>query len=132
MGRESTVLVHVFSGRRKKPVSQQKECTVIEQPVRDVQQQQRTKQQPRYHVILWDDDDHSYEYVIKMLKSLFGHSLERGYKLASRVDRDGQVVCLTTTMEHAELKRDQIHAFGGDKLIQRCKGSMSASIEPEC
>ena len=71
MGRESTVLTHVFSGRRKKTVSQQKECTVIEQPVRDVQQQQRTRQQPRYQVILWDDNDHSYEYVIKMLKSLF-------------------------------------------------------------
>ena len=132
MGRESTVVVHIFSGRRKKTVSQQKEYTVVEQPVHDIQQQERTKQQPRYHVILWDDDDHSYEYVIKMLKSLFGHSMERGYELASRVDLDGQAVCLTTTMEHAELKRDQIHAFGGDKLIQQFKGSMSASIEPEC
>ena len=37
-----------------------------------------------------------------------------------------------TTKEHAELKRDQIHAFGKDVLIPRCAGSMSASIEPEC
>ena len=37
---------------------------------------------------------------------------------------------MTTTMEHAELKRDQIHAFGKDDLITRSKGSMSASIEP--
>jgi ATP-dependent Clp protease adaptor protein ClpS len=116
----------------EKSVSQQKECTVAEHPTLDVEQQIRTKQQPRYHVILWNDDDHSYEYVIKMLKSLFRHPVERGYELASRVDQDGRAVCLTTTMEHAELKRDQIHAFGGDKLIQQCKGSMSASIEPEC
>jgi hypothetical protein len=34
-------------------------------------------------------------------------------------------------LEHAELKRDQIHAFGADRLIARSKGSMSASIEPE-
>jgi ATP-dependent Clp protease adaptor protein ClpS len=33
-------------------------------------------------------------------------------------------------MEHAELKRDQIHAYGKDTLLDRCKGSMSASIEP--
>ncbi len=37
---------------------------------------------------------------------------------------------MTTTMEHAELKRDQIHSFGKDELIPRCKGSMSATIEP--
>ena len=110
----------------------QKESTVVDQPAPDVEQQTRTRQQPRYHVILWNDDDHSFDYVIKMLKSLFGHPLERGYELASQIDQNGRAVCLTTTMEHAELKRDQIHSFGGDKLIQRCKGSMSASIEPEC
>jgi ATP-dependent Clp protease adaptor protein ClpS len=36
----------------------------------------------------------------------------------------------TTSLERAELKRDQIHAFGKDALIASCKGSMSASIEP--
>jgi ATP-dependent Clp protease adaptor protein ClpS len=33
-------------------------------------------------------------------------------------------------MEHAELKRDQIHAYGKDPRMERCKGSMSAIIEP--
>jgi ATP-dependent Clp protease adaptor protein ClpS len=28
------------------------------------------------------------------------------------------------------LKRDQIHSFGRDLLIPKCKGSMSATIEP--
>ena len=82
-------------------------------------------------MILWDDDDHSYEYVIRMMKELFGHVYEMGVKLARKVDSEGRVVCLTTTKEHAELKRDQIHAYGKDHLIKRCCGSMSASIEPE-
>ncbi len=38
-------------------------------------------------------------------------------------------VVLTTTLEHAELKRDQIHAFGKDDLVAGCKGSMRATIE---
>jgi ATP-dependent Clp protease adaptor protein ClpS len=46
------------------------------------------------------------------------------------VDTSGRVILLTTTKEHAELKRDLIHAFGPDPLIPRCKGSMSATIEP--
>ena len=94
-------------------------------------EKQKPKRQPRYHVILWDDDDHSYEYVMLMMQELFGHELERGFKIAQKVDSDGRCTVLTTTLEHAELKRDQIHAYGRDVLIERCKGSMSASIEPE-
>ena len=88
------------------------------------------KRQPRYHVILWDDDDHSYDYVILMMRQLFGHNFESGFSIAKHVDSSGSAICLTTTLEHAELKRDQIHAFGKDSLIERCGGSMSATIEP--
>jgi ATP-dependent Clp protease adaptor protein ClpS len=65
------------------------------------------------------------------MRQLFGFTLERAYELACEVDKIGKAVCLTTTKEHAELKRDQIHSFGRDTLISRCKGSMSATIEPE-
>ncbi|MDX1963321.1 MAG: ATP-dependent Clp protease adaptor ClpS [Pirellulales bacterium] len=91
----------------------------------------RPQRQPRYHVILWNDEEHTFEYVIKMLQELFGHPPEKGYQLAEEVDTKGKVIVLTTTKEHAELKRDQIHAYGKDDAIQACQGSMSASIEPE-
>jgi ATP-dependent Clp protease adaptor protein ClpS len=91
----------------------------------------RPKKQPRYHVVLWNDNDHTYQYVVAMLQKLFGHPPEKGYLLAKEVDSQGRVIVLTTTKEHAELKRDQIHAFGADRLLARCKGAMSASIEPE-
>jgi ATP-dependent Clp protease adaptor protein ClpS len=92
--------------------------------------QEKTKRQPPYNVVLLNDDDHSYEYVIIMLQQLFGHPPEKGYQMAKEVDTSGRVIVLTTTLEHAELKRDQIHAFGPDPLITRCQGSMSAEIEP--
>lgn len=90
-----------------------------------------SKQQPRYHVILWNDNDHTYHYVVTMLQKLFGHPPRTGIKMATEVDKKGKVIVLTTSREHAELKRDQIHAFGADKLIRRSKGAMAASIEPE-
>jgi len=90
----------------------------------------RPKKQPPYHVILWDDDDHSYLYVMVMLQQLFGHKPTRGYQIAEEVDANGRAVILTTTLEHAELKRDQIHAFGKDELIDLCQGAMFATIEP--
>jgi ATP-dependent Clp protease adaptor protein ClpS len=96
-----------------------------------VKPEPKRRRQPRHHVVLWNDDDHTYEYVILMLRKLFGHPLQRGYLLAREVDRRGKAIVLTTTLEHAELKRDQIHAFGADRLIRKCKGSMTATIEPE-
>jgi ATP-dependent Clp protease adaptor protein ClpS len=93
-------------------------------------EEQKTKRQPPYNVVLLNDDDHSFEYVIAMLQQLFGYPVEKGYQMAWEVDTKGRVIVLTTTMEHAELKRDQIHAFGPDPMIARCKGSMSAVIEP--
>ncbi len=95
-----------------------------------VADEKKPRRQPRYHVILWNDDDHSFDYVIRMMKELFGHPETHGMSIAKEVDSSGKAVCLTTTMEHAELKRDQIKAYGRDRLIARCKGSMSASIEP--
>jgi ATP-dependent Clp protease adaptor protein ClpS len=97
---------------------------------RKLRDQQKPKHQPRYNVVLWNDDDHSYEYVIAMLMELFGHPLETGYQMAVEVDTRGRVIVLTTALEHAELKRDQIHAYGKDALIKNCKGSMSATLEP--
>lgn len=88
-------------------------------------------QQPRlWNVVLLDDDHHTYEYVIRMMQELFAQSKERAYKTAKTVDSDGRAICLTTHKEHAELKRDQILAYGRDPLMASSKGSMSSIIEP--
>jgi ATP-dependent Clp protease adaptor protein ClpS len=92
--------------------------------------EQKTEGLPPYNVVLLDDDDHSYEYVILMLKRIFGHPIEKGYEMALEVDATGRVIVATTNLEQAELKRDQIQSFGPDPLIPRCKGSMSATVEP--
>lgn len=102
---------------------------VAAKPAADAREKQ--KKQPRHHVVLWNDEDHTYEYVIEMLQKLFGHPAEKGYQLAKEVDLKGKAIVLTTTKEHAELKRDQIHAYGRDRLIAKSKGSMTATIEPE-
>jgi ATP-dependent Clp protease adaptor protein ClpS len=85
---------------------------------------------PRYNVILLDDNDHTYEYVIEMLMQLFGHSQLKAFKMACEVDFTGRVIVYTTSKERAEFKRDQIHAYGPDWRIPHCQGSMSAIIEP--
>jgi ATP-dependent Clp protease adaptor protein ClpS len=52
--------------------------------------------------------------------------------MATEVHTKGRVIVDTTSRERAELKQEQIHAYGADPRLPRCKGSMSASIEPAC
>ena len=88
------------------------------------------KKAPLYHVILHDDDTHTYHYVIAMLIQLFGKSPERAFEHAVEVDKTGCSIVDTTSLERAELKRDQIRAFGRDPLLENSTGSMAATIEP--
>ena len=85
---------------------------------------------PPYNVVLLDDDDHTYDYVVMMLRRVFGHPEPRGFQLARQVDSQGRAIVMTTHRELAELKRDQVLAFGADPRIASCVGSMSAVIEP--
>jgi ATP-dependent Clp protease adaptor protein ClpS len=85
---------------------------------------------PRYHVILLDDDEHTYDYVIEMLIDIFGHTMRKAYEMACEVDAKKRVIVDTTHKERAEHKKQQIESYGADWRMPNCKGSMSATIEP--
>ena len=85
---------------------------------------------PLYRVVLLDDNDHTYDYVIEMLQKIFIFSVEQAYRHAEEVDRAGRTVLITCELPQAEFARDQIHAYGPDWRLPRSKGSMSAIIEP--
>lgn len=99
-------------------------------PKVEITTESKTNYAPLWHVILHNDDDHSYNYVVGMLMRLFGKTQEQAFHHADEVHHTNATIVDTTSQERAELKRDQIHAFGPDPLIGHCAGSMSASIEP--
>jgi ATP-dependent Clp protease adaptor protein ClpS len=84
----------------------------------------------QYDVVLLDDNDHTYEYVIEMLMEIFGHSRARAFEMACTVDLRGRVVVFTSTKKAAEEKRIQIISYGPDWRLARSNGSMKAMIEP--
>lgn len=83
-----------------------------------------------YHVILLNDDDHTYDYVVEMLEKLFGFSEAKAFAHAVEVDTKGTTILITCELSKAELKRDQIHAYGPDWRLPQSKGSMAALVEP--
>ena len=86
--------------------------------------------QPLYHVILLNDEDHTYDYVVEMLQKIFGMSEPAAFGHAVEVDTKGATTLITCELEKAELKRDQIHAYGPDWRLPRSLGSMAAVVEP--
>ncbi len=93
------------------------------------EQKTQTRKAPLYNVVLWNDDYHTYDYVIIMLQKLFGYPIEQGYQMARTVDTQGKVIVYTGAYEPAEFKRDQIHAFGADPELKESIGSMFATLE---
>jgi len=85
---------------------------------------------PIYRVVLLDDNDHTYDYVIEMLQRIFVFTLDQAYRHAEEVDRCGRTVLIACELPQAEFARDQIHAYGPDWRLPRSRGSMAAVIEP--
>ena len=86
--------------------------------------------QPLYHVILLNDEDHTYDYVIEMLEKIFGFSEAKAFSHAVEVDTNGTTILITCELEKAEHKRDLIHSYGPDWRLPRSMGSRAAVVEP--
>ena len=89
------------------------------------------RREPNYHVIIWNDEEHTYDYVIEMLMNIFAHTAERAFQITVEVDKAGKGIAVTCHKELAELKRDQVLAYGADPTMpEESKGSIRATIEP--
>ncbi|MBI3665226.1 MAG: ATP-dependent Clp protease adaptor ClpS [Acidobacteria bacterium] len=86
--------------------------------------------EPLYNLILLDDDDHTYDYVVEMLVKIFGFTETVAFRHAVDVDTQKRTLLLTGALSEVESKRDQIHAYGPDWRLPRSKGSMTAIIQP--
>lgn len=83
-----------------------------------------------FHVVLLDDDEHTYDYVVEMLQKLFVFPREIAFQHAVEVDTTGRTIVITCERPQAEFARDQIHAYGADPRMPKSKGSMSAVLLP--
>jgi ATP-dependent Clp protease adaptor protein ClpS len=91
----------------------------------------KAKREPNYHVVIWNDDEHTFEYVIEMLVKICRHSFAKAYDVTWQIDHLGKAIAYTCHRELAELKRDQIIHYGADSYLPDAKPtSMRATIEP--
>jgi ATP-dependent Clp protease adaptor protein ClpS len=90
----------------------------------------QTQRQPPYNVVILNDEEHTFEYVIDLLTKIFRHSLVTAQELTWRIHTTGRAIVYTTHKEKAELKRDQVLAWGPDPRMSISKGPLGCYIEP--
>lgn len=95
-----------------------------------IEQEEHEDLTPLYHVVLLDDNEHTYDYVIEMLQKLFLKSASEAYQHAVEVDTQGRTIVITCELLAAEFARDQIRAYGPDWRMSNSKGSMRVLLEP--
>src|SRR6476620_6150285 len=99
--------------------------TFAEPEIDEVSDEQREK---LYHVIILNDDEHSFDYVIEMLQAVFGFSYATAAAHTVEADTTGSSIVLTCDLSTAEKKRDQIHAYGPDPRMPNSRGSVTALV----
>jgi ATP-dependent Clp protease adaptor protein ClpS len=90
----------------------------------------QSQRQPPYNVVILNDEEHTFDYVIDLLVKVFRHSLPTAQELTWRIHSTGRAIVYTTHREKAELKRDQVLAWGPDPRMSISKGPLGCYIEP--
>jgi ATP-dependent Clp protease adaptor protein ClpS len=102
----------------------------LTRPKSATDQETRTRRQPPYNVIILNDEEHTFEYVIDLLTKLFAHPLATAETLTWRIHNTGRAIVYTTHKEKAELKREQVLSCGADPRMSVSKGPLGCYIEP--
>jgi ATP-dependent Clp protease adaptor protein ClpS len=91
----------------------------------------RTRRQPPYAVILHNDDLNTMEFVVIVLRKVFGYAVEKCLELMLEAHEKGKAAVWIGALEVAELKADQIRSCGPDP-VQKAKGAqpLGVTVEP--
>jgi len=91
----------------------------------------RTERQPPYAVVLHNDDINTMQWVVLVLRKIFGYTVEKCVELTLEAHNSGRAVVWVGAMEVAELKADQVISCGPDPE-QKGRGAepLRVTVEP--
>lgn len=95
------------------------------------EEQTRARQVPPHNVILENDDYHTFEFVVGVIRKVLGYAEERAVQLTFMAHHSGRSVVWTGPKEVAELKVEQIRTYHETRSGDGAKlGPLSCVIEP--
>jgi ATP-dependent Clp protease adaptor protein ClpS len=104
---------------------------VIVRPKPKSDREPATRRIPPYNVILENDDYHSMEFVVTVLREVLHCALERAVQLTWEAHTTGRAIIWTGPKEVAELKAEQVQTFQEIRATDNAKlGPLGCTIEP--
>jgi ATP-dependent Clp protease adaptor protein ClpS len=104
---------------------------IVTSPRTKPREETHTRRLPPYHVVLANDDDHSFGFVMGVLRKVLGCAEERAFELTEQAHTTGRAVIWTGPKEVAELKAEQVHTFHEVReRDQKDLGPLTCTIEP--
>lgn len=102
--------------------------TTVTRP--DEKKKEKTRRFPPYHVILHNDDYHTFEFVEEVLQKAIGCNSQRAFQLTHEAHTRGRAIVWTGPKEVAEFKLERIRSFHEIRDDGRDTGPLECHIEP--
>jgi ATP-dependent Clp protease adaptor protein ClpS len=123
------------------PMSSQEQSVAVAAPPREEVRREHRRQVkdgerkpkllPPYAVVVLNDDEHTFDYVVNTFRKVFGYTESKCYLLALMIHTVGRAAVWTGPKEVAELKRDQIRGSGPDfHAAETVRWPLGVMIEP--
>jgi ATP-dependent Clp protease adaptor protein ClpS len=96
----------------------------------DVAEDAQTKPVRFWKVVLYNDEDHTYDYVVELLVAVCAMAKEQAFRCAVEVDLCGRTTVFYGTQEDCARISGKINTWGADHRLLRSRGSMNSAIEP--
>ena len=104
-----------------------------EVPEPRIEEETETETQPQTsepcNVILFNDEEHTYDYVVEMLTHASRLSRENAFRCAVEVDLTGRTIVHYGTRDECEGVVTRIKAYGPDHRLPQSMNSMNAEIQ---
>ena len=95
----------------------------------DTETESQTQTSEPCKVILFNDEEHTYDYVVEMLTHASRLSRENAFRCAVEVDLTGRTIVHYGTREECEGVVTRIAAYGPDHRLPQSMNSMNAEIQ---
>ena len=89
----------------------------------------RPKALLNWKVVLFNDEEHTYDYVVEMLTKVSGLSRENAFRCAVEVDTAGRTAVFYGTRPDCEAVRAKILGYGPDHRLPHSMTSMAAETQ---
>jgi ATP-dependent Clp protease adaptor protein ClpS len=80
-------------------------------------------------VILLNDEEHTYHYVVELLTKVCGLNKTQAFRCAVEVDLTGRTPVFRGSREKCELIKQKIEAYGPDHRLTHSSSSMRAEVQ---